>query len=135
MSNARATVGIGEAARRVGLAPSAIRFYESEGLLAELPRDGGRRRYGSEELRRLAFVAVGRSLGLGLAAIRAALHPEPGDWPRIVDEQVTLLDARIAEAEHTRALLLASRDCPTPQPVRDCEYLRGALDERVGAPS
>lgn len=127
MSNP-ATVGIGEAARRVGLAPSAIRYYEGEGLLNAPKGPDGRRRYGADELRRLAFIAVGRDLGLGISAIRAALHPGPAGWGRIVDDQVALLDAQIAKAARARAVLLSGRDCPAREPVRDCEHLRDALD-------
>jgi MerR family redox-sensitive transcriptional activator SoxR len=130
-----AGVGIGEAARRVGLAPSAIRYYESEGLL-DAPRSAdGRRRYGPAELRTLAFVALARDMGLGLAGIRDALHPGEDGWAAVVDAQVALLDAQIARATRAREMLLAGRDCPAPAPVRDCPYLREALDALVtGAP-
>lgn len=124
-------IGIGEAARRVGLARSAIRFYESEGLLDAPKGPDGRRRYGPDELRRLAFIAVGRGLGLGLAALRDALHPGPDGWSSVVDDQVAQLDAQIAKAQRARAMLLASRDCPAGEPVRDCPHLRGALDALV----
>ena len=135
MSTAPTEVGIGEAARRVGLAPSAIRYYESEGLL-DAPRDAdGRRRYGPAELRTLAFITVGRDMGLGLAGIRDALRPGAGGWAAVVDAQVALLDAQIAKATRAREMLLAGRDCPAAEPVRDCAYLREALDALVsGAP-
>jgi DNA-binding transcriptional MerR regulator len=120
-------VSIGEAARRTGLAPSAIRFYESEGLLVP-PRRDGRRRYSRDELRRLAFIATARDLGLGLAAIRRALRPGQAGWAAVVDEQIAALDAQIARAERTRKMLLASRDCPAADPVRDCPHLSSALD-------
>lgn len=124
-----AEVGIGEASRRVGLAPSAIRFYESEGLLDPPTRRNGRRRYGPDEMRILAFIALSRDLGLGLAAVRRALDPKPSGWAAVVDEQITLLEARIAHAQQAREFLLAGRDCPAAQPVRDCPYLGAALDQ------
>jgi MerR family redox-sensitive transcriptional activator SoxR len=127
-------VGIGEAARRTGLAPSAIRYYESEGLLDPRKGPDGRRRYGPQELRVLAFVAVGRDLGIGIAAIRTALHPGTEGWARTIDDQLTLLDAQIAKAARTRAVLLAGRDCPAPAPVRDCSHLRNALDTLLAGP-
>jgi MerR family transcriptional regulator, redox-sensitive transcriptional activator SoxR len=126
-------VGIGEAARRVGLAPSAIRYYESEGLIDPPRRHDGRRRYRPEDLRRLAFLAIGRELGLGLAALKAALRPGEAGWAGLVDEQLALLDARIAQAEQARGILLASRDCPTREPVRDCPRFRAALDAMLDA--
>lgn len=130
----RSSVGIGEAARRVGLTPSAIRFYESKGLLTPAPRSGGRRRYGPEELRTLAFIRIGRDLGLGLGAVGAALHPQPGGWAALVDEQIALLDAEIARAQQTRAVLVEARECPAPEPVRECPHLRAALDAVLERP-
>jgi MerR family redox-sensitive transcriptional activator SoxR len=130
------TVSIGEAARRLGLAPSAIRYYESEGLLDAQRGADGRRRYGPEQLRTLAFVMIGRDMGLGIAGIRDALHPGPGGWAGIVDAQIAELDAQIARASRARQMLLAGRDCTAPAPVRDCPYLRAALDALVaGAPA
>lgn len=129
------TSSIGEAARRLGLAPSAIRYYEAEGLLDAPRGPDGRRRYGPAELRTLAFVAVARGLGIGIAGIREALNTGPGGWAAVVDAQVALLDAQIARAERAKAVLLSGRDCPAPRPLRDCPHLRAALDALVaGAP-
>jgi MerR family transcriptional regulator, redox-sensitive transcriptional activator SoxR len=121
-------VGIGEAARRVGLAPSAVRFYEREGLLGTVPQPGGRRRYDDEALRRLAFVALSRELGLDLAAIRSVLDPAPGEWAPAVDAQIAVLDERIDRMRRTREFLAQGRDCPSSDPLRDCPHLRGELD-------
>jgi MerR family transcriptional regulator, redox-sensitive transcriptional activator SoxR len=119
----------------VGLAPSAIRYYEEEGLLDAPRGPDGRRRYGPAELRVLAFIAIGRDLGFGLAAIRSALRPGPGGWTAAVDAQVAALDAQIARAQRAREVLLYGRDCTAPEPVRDCPYMRAALDAVVaGAP-
>ena len=133
-SNPDRAVAIGEAARMVGLAPSAIRYYESEGLIAPPARHDGRRRYGLDELRRLAFIATGRGLGLGLAAIGRALRPGAGGWAAVVDEQIAALDAQIAGAQRAKAVLAASRDCPAPEPVRDCPHLTAALDDFLRRP-
>lgn len=122
------TVGIGEAARRLGIAPSAVRYYEQQGLLDPVPQPGGRRRYDTAALRRLAFVAMGREMGLDLAAIRSVVDPGPGGWAAAVDEQIARLDERIARLQRARAVLAEGRDCPAPDPLRDCPHLRGALD-------
>lgn len=124
-------VSIGVAARRVGLAPSAIRYYESEGLIDPPARPGGRRRYGRDELRRLAFIATAREMGLGLGAIRALLRPGATAWADLVDAQVAELDALIARATRTKQMLLSARNCPTAQPVRDCPTMAAALDSAL----
>jgi MerR family transcriptional regulator, redox-sensitive transcriptional activator SoxR len=60
---------IGELAQRAGLAASAIRYYESIGLLPEPYRVSGQRRYGEETLRRLEFIAAAQQAGFTLREI------------------------------------------------------------------
>ncbi|MGH3694213.1 MAG: MerR family transcriptional regulator [Pseudonocardiaceae bacterium] len=49
-------ISIGQAADRLGLNPSALRYYDERGLVTPAARRAGRRVYGLEELRRLAFI-------------------------------------------------------------------------------
>jgi MerR family redox-sensitive transcriptional activator SoxR len=127
-------VAIGAAARRVGLAPTALRFYEEQGIVAPARGRDGRRRYDRTDLRTLAFVALARELGFGLAAIRSAVHPGTDGWVAAVDAQVAELDAVIARARRAREILVEARDCPAPSPVHDCPHLQAELDELIDAP-
>jgi MerR family redox-sensitive transcriptional activator SoxR len=52
------TLSIGDLAARTGLAVSAIRFYETHGLVAPLRNAGGHRRYARADLRRLSFAMI-----------------------------------------------------------------------------
>jgi MerR family redox-sensitive transcriptional activator SoxR len=61
---------ISEAARQVGLKPSAIRYYENIGLLPRAPRMSGQRRYDTTALYRLAIIQRARQLGFTLTEIR-----------------------------------------------------------------
>lgn len=62
---------IGEVAERSGLASSAIRYYESVGILPEPDRtDSGYRGYADEDLDLLQFVARLRSLEFPLSDVR-----------------------------------------------------------------
>lgn len=66
---------IGEVSRRTGANPSAIRFYEREGLLEPAPRTAaGYRRYDGEAVARLQFIDRAKSLGLSLTEIRDILR-------------------------------------------------------------
>lgn len=94
---------IGEVAERTGVAPSALRFYEREGLLSATRTGGGQRRYPREVLRRVAFLRVAQQVGLSLSDIRAALATLPGDrnptkadWARLSRSWRVDLDERIA---------------------------------------
>lgn len=94
---------IGDAARRAGLATSALRYYERQGLIASVRTSGGQRRYPRSVLRRLAFVRAAQSVGLSLEEIRAALStlpggrtPTPADWARLSRSWRGRLDEQIA---------------------------------------
>ncbi|MBA3618906.1 MAG: redox-sensitive transcriptional activator SoxR [Actinomycetota bacterium] len=96
-----------QVADRSGFAPSALRFYEREGLVAARRTTGGQRRYERSVLRRLAFIRAARNVGLTLEEVRAALHtlpdartPTRADWSRLsrswrrrLDEQIAALTA------------------------------------------
>ena len=91
---------IGDLAERAGLAVSAIRFYETHGIVRPLRNQGGHRRYGRSDLRRLSFTLIAQRLGFPLAEIAAHLSalpadraPDRQDWERIA----TGFRARIAE--------------------------------------
>ena len=55
---------IGEVASRSGVAPSALRFYEEQGLIVSTPNDGNQRRYERAVLRRIALIQAGRAAGI-----------------------------------------------------------------------
>jgi DNA-binding transcriptional MerR regulator len=75
---------IGDVAARSGLAPSAIRFYEAEGLIRAERTDSGRRAFPRHVLRRLAFISSAQRVGLSLKEIADALAtlPPTGRRPR-----------------------------------------------------
>jgi MerR family transcriptional regulator, redox-sensitive transcriptional activator SoxR len=61
---------IGEVSQRAGVAPSAIRYYESIGVLPEPERESGQRRYDESVLGKLAFIGVAQTAGFSLDEIR-----------------------------------------------------------------
>jgi len=74
----RAEYSIGELAREFDVTPRAIRFYETEGLLAPR-RDGQRRIYTPRDRTRLKLTLRGKRLGLTLSEIRDLIDMyEPG---------------------------------------------------------
>jgi MerR family redox-sensitive transcriptional activator SoxR len=100
---------IGELASRSGASTSALRFYESRGLLAAARTSGGHRVYERSTLRRVAFIRAAQRVGLTLDEIRAALDtlpssrtPTAGDWSRLSRSWQDRLDQRIAELERLR---------------------------------
>ncbi|MCR4949842.1 MAG: MerR family transcriptional regulator [Solobacterium sp.] len=62
---------IGETAEHFGIAPSALRWYETEGLLEPVTRnESGRRVYGEKEFRRINFILTLRNAGIPVEGIK-----------------------------------------------------------------
>jgi MerR family redox-sensitive transcriptional activator SoxR len=109
---------IGEVAARSGVAPSALRFYEEQGLIAAERNDSGHRRYPRGVLRRVAFVVFAQKVGLSLEEIRAELArlprnraPERADWAKLSGSWTTRIDERIAELQRLKAGLTECIGC------------------------
>ncbi len=109
---------IGELAARSGVAPSALRFYESRGLIAAERTSGGQRRYLRAMLRRVAFVRAAQRLGLKLDEVAAALATLPegrsatrADWVRLSGSWQARLSARIDELERLQTKLTGCIQC------------------------
>ena len=117
---------VSELARRAGVAPSAVRFYEEMGVLPPAARrDNGYREYADESLARLRLVVALRRLGLApvdagrlaalcmehgevdldlmplIASQRASIEQQRADLDR-VDAQLTDLELTIAAAGRAR---------------------------------
>lgn len=106
------TLAIGEVAGRTGLAVSAIRFYEEQGLVRPVRDGGGRRRFERADIRRLSFILIAQRLGFTLAEIRDELDrlpaqrpPTKADWSRISRHFKGKLEERIATLERMRERL------------------------------
>ena len=102
-------LSIGEVAERTGVTISALRFYESEGLISSTRSGGGQRRFAREVLRRIAFIRIAQQVGLALDEIREALATLPGertptvaDWARLSRAWRSALDERIRLLELVR---------------------------------
>jgi MerR family redox-sensitive transcriptional activator SoxR len=107
-----AELTIGELSARSGVAPSALRFYERQGLISAGRTSGNQRRYDRATLRRIALVQAGRAAGIPLTQIRAALVTLPSgrtptrrDWERLSRSWRADIDERIATLEALRGRL------------------------------
>lgn len=109
---------IGALSDRTGVATSALRFYEAEGLIHSSRTDAGHRRFHREVLRRVAFIRVAQEVGLTLEEIRSALAslpeartPTQEDWERLASSWRPRLDAQIALLERLRDRLVGCIGC------------------------
>jgi len=112
--------GIGEVATISGKEPSAIRYYESIGLLPEPVRMSGRRRYPEEVLRSLAVIDTAQRAGLSLDDIRLPLRASTEDAKaveqlrEVAERRLPVLLEAIARAELVREWLEQAADCCCP---------------------
>ena len=72
---------IGEVAQLAGLRRSALRYYESVGLLPPPERVNGRRRYDHSVLQQLAVLRLAQQAGFTVAEMRVLVHGFPSDIP------------------------------------------------------
>ena len=97
-----AGISIGFVAERTGLAVSAIRYYEAQGLVFPWRNAGGQRKFHRSDIRRLSFVMIAQQFGFTLPQIKAELDrlpkgraPTKSDWASISTEFRDVLDRRI----------------------------------------
>lgn len=116
---------IGELARKTGLTPSAIRFYEEQGLLSPISRTaGGYREYASNATERLQMIQASKRLGFSLDIIRG-MFTESGQCSKT--KTLALTEIRLREIEEQQATLA--------QQHSDLLALRVLLkDDSVSAP-
>jgi MerR family copper efflux transcriptional regulator len=124
-------VPIGEAARLLGMNASALRYYEERGLVAPVTRSGGRRMYGRQELRRLAFVRTMQQLGISLDTAGAVLDAPGEQWRAAAAEQIDMLGELINRAKTAQSVLRHAIECPAEHPARECEVWIGLVDRLV----
>jgi MerR family transcriptional regulator, redox-sensitive transcriptional activator SoxR len=122
---------IGELSARSGVAPSALRYYESQGLIGSERTAGNQRRYRRATLRRVAFIRSAQRVGLSLEEIAEALAtlpegrtPTKADWARLSQGWRPRIDAQIERLERLRSKLdgcigcgcLSLRNCALQNP-------------------
>ena len=129
-------LSIGEIAQRAGVAASALRFYEAEGLVTAVRTEGGRRQFPRSVLRRLAFIRAAQNVGLTLDEIRGALtalpdsaNPGKADWARLSRGWQQRIDDQIEALVGLRDRLTSCIGCGCLS-LRDCRLMNPA--DRAG---
>lgn len=129
-------LSIGDLAKRTGLSVSALRFYETRGLITPFRTAGKQRRYLRSDIRRVSFIRIAQHLGLSIETIALELAKLPNgrtptaqDWARISRAMRAMLDERIAVLERTRSRLDGCIGCGCLS-LRKCALYN--RDDRAG---
>ena len=111
---------ISEIARQAGIRTSAIRYYESVGLLPQPRRVSGQRRYQADVLRRLAFIQAAQAVGFSVAEMQTLLHELDGNvplsarWQSLAQQKLAEVDALILRAQSMKRILERGLHCGCP---------------------
>ena len=122
-------LSIGEVAKYAGVQPSAIRYYESVGLLDAPRRVNGQRRFDPGVLKRLGLIQLLRDAGFGIKELQGLFSnlesqaPVKQQWQTLAADKIAELDALIKRTQATRAWLAEAlqQECAG---VDDCVSLR-----------
>ena len=110
-------LAIGEVARRAGIQPSALRYYESIGLMPAPKRVSGRRRYSEHTVQMLKVVQLAQSAGFTVAEIQTLLHgfapdtPPAARWQPLARQKLSELDALLARIQQMKRVLETGLNC------------------------
>jgi len=116
---------IGRVSARTGLAASAIRYYESVGVVPSPPRVNGRRIYNENWMKWLGIVMLAQEAGFSIEEIKALVKRFPKEkpasvrWQKAADKKVKELDEQLKRIRKMQNLLgmLSSCECST---LEDC---------------
>jgi len=125
------TLTIGALARRIGVQPSAVRFYERQGLISPERLANGYRVYGQDAVNALSFICQAKALGFSLDQIREILEIRRRNAApcacvkEMVERNLAEVERRIAELSHLRRELrgIAGRAAPASLPARVCPII------------
>ena len=118
---------IGELAGRTGLNASAIRYYETVGLLAAPYRTGGQRRYPDQAIYRVLLIRFAGEMGFTLDEIKLFLSglredaPVGPRWRKLAHRKIEEVERTIQRSQQLKALLEHLLECR-------CASLRVCVD-------
>jgi len=109
-------VDISQVARQTGIAASALRYYEKQGLITSLNRKGARRIFAPAVIERLGLIALGQAAGLSLDEIKLMLTPsgKPRIDRSLLARKADEIDARVKQLRAVSRGLRHAAACPAP---------------------
>ena len=123
---------MGDVAAKFGLATHVLRHWEDVGLLRPARDGAGRRRYGLDDLGRVAVIIRSKDSGMSLEQIAVLLDAEAADRHRVLQAHVDDLDRRMAEMERSREMTLHALSCRAHD-VATCPNFKRFIDDILGA--
>lgn len=108
---------IGEVAKKAGIRPSAIRFYERAGVLPPASRISGQRRFGADVELYLTIIEHARQAGFTIAEIKVLFNgfqegkPASARWKELAQKKSDDIEAQMRRLQNMQRLLKQSMEC------------------------
>jgi DNA-binding transcriptional MerR regulator len=128
-------VDISQVARRTGVAASALRYYEKQGLIVSLNRKGARRVFAPSVIQQIGMIALGQAAGLSLEEIKLMLTPS-GQIKidrSLLSRKAAQIDERIKQLRAVSRGLRHAAACPAPSHVECPTFQRLLKNAASGA--
>jgi MerR family transcriptional regulator, redox-sensitive transcriptional activator SoxR len=135
--NSMEFLSIGEVASKAGIAASAIRFYERQGVLMPAQRRNGRRQYQLDILEHLRVIQMAQAVGFTMQEIRVLLHEFPAGtppsvrWQAFASQKLAAIDALLHRVQMIRHILEQGMHCECAT-FTDCLAAWDASHEAIG---
>jgi MerR family redox-sensitive transcriptional activator SoxR len=121
---------IGELSRRAGIARSAIRYYEEQGLLPRAARLSGRRVFDDRSLANLMVVRLAGQAGFTLKEIRQLVTEFGANrWRRLAERKLAEIQTARQRLRAMTLLLEKLLECECP----DIEFCGRAIERSAVA--
>jgi len=127
-SSPRETWSVGELASRFELATHVLRHWEDVGLLRPARDSAGRRRYGRDELVRVAVILRNKAAGMSLEQIAVLLDAGAPDRHRVLEAHLADLDRRMQEMKLSRQMTEHALRCRAHD-VANCPRFRTGIED------
>ncbi|MCA1305411.1 MerR family transcriptional regulator [Microbacterium esteraromaticum] len=122
---------IGDVAERFALPTHVLRHWESMGLLTPARDSGGRRRYGEDDIVRVAVILRSKAAGMSLDQIVHLLERDMTGRHEVLHAHLDDLDRRMAEMRHSKAMTEHALRC-TAHDIAACPRFRAEVSDIIG---
>jgi len=127
-SNPSRPWSVGDVAARFELPTNVLRHWESVGLLAPERDTAGRRRYGEDEVVRVAVILRSKAAGMSLEQIGVLLDGGNVARHAVLQAHLDELDRRMAEMQRSRAMVEHSFRCRAHD-IATCPRFRAGIED------
>ncbi len=123
---------VGEIAGRFGVATHVLRHWEDVGLLTPARDSAGRRRYGRDDVVRVAVILRNKAAGMSLRQITVLLDAGADGRREVLGSHVADLDRRMADMARSREMTLHALQCRAHD-VATCPRFRASVEDVLGS--